>query len=185
MVDPASIPPRPMTKPELEWWILFGICVAGKGAKQTANKLNDFLAQGKSAFGYIRWLNVVPVTLEHEIRNARFGQYKRISRAFRAAINLDLDNLSVESLEAIPGIGPKTARMIMMYGFPDRNLQIVPLDTHILKFLREQGIDAPKSTPPKGRKYLELEKKFCEIAQKRGILPRELDTEVWNKYARK
>jgi hypothetical protein len=42
-VDSYNIPKRMMTKIQLEWWILFGICVAGKGAKTTEKKLRAFL----------------------------------------------------------------------------------------------------------------------------------------------
>ena len=110
------------------------------------------------------------------------GQYTRINKAFRAAVNLDLDNLTIESLESVPGLGPKTARMVILYYEP--NAECIPLDTHILKWLRANGYDAPKSTPQAGKKYRELELAFLAEGKKRGLTPAEWDTQVWKSYAK-
>lgn len=183
-VDPTAIP-RSMTKSQLEWWILFGICVAGKGAKQTEIKVNALLNDlpGKSGpFGRIKRA-IINERLGEAIKKHKLGQYKRISKAFRAVVDLDLDNISIAALEAIPGIGPKTARMIILYYDP--MAKCVPLDTHILKYLRANGYSwAPKSTPPAGLKYKLLESAFVQIAHSLGKTVRELDTEVWKFYAK-
>jgi hypothetical protein len=189
MVDAFNLPKR-MTKIQLEWWILFGICVAGKSARQTQDKLNAFLDAGtgcrwegdclESAFARVRFF-IKYKKLGWRLRHFRIGQYTRINKAFRAAVNLDLDNLTIEALEAVPGIGPKTARMTILYYEP--NASVVPLDTHILKFLRSRGYDAPKSTPPAGGKYLLLEQAFIAEAKKQNMTVRDLDTQVWQQYA--
>lgn len=178
-----------MTKPQLEWWILFGICVAGKGAKQTEAKLNAFLDISPasewtgeckhSPFARVRFF-MRHKQLGWRLRHFKMGQYKRINKAFRAAVNLDLDNISIESLERVPGLGPKTARMTMLYYKP--NQEIAVLDTHILKFLRELGYNAPKSTPS-GKRYRDLEQIFLAEAKRRGQTAKELDTEIWHYYA--
>lgn len=180
--------PKRMTKPELEWWILFGIAVAGKSAKQTEKKLHNLMMypynhlgcnHPMSPFQRIKFL-IQQDKLMAALKYNRMGKYKLLDKAYRAAVNIDLDAISVESLEKIPGIGPKTARMTILYYEPDAS--VVPLDTHVLKWLRAQGYDAPKATPT-GRRYLELEKAFIEEAKKRGMSVRDLDTEVWKKYA--
>lgn len=192
-VDSFDIPKR-MTRSELECWILFGICVAGKSAKQTQAKVNalleDMRVQPIPGIPNDFVTSYTPFTcvetaikfkkLGYYLKKHRMGKYKLFNRAFRAAIKLDLDNISVESLMKVPGIGPKTARMTILYYEPDAS--VVPLDTHILKWLRLQGYDAPKSTPT-GRRYLELEKAFIKEAKRRGKSVRELDTEVWKSYA--
>lgn len=183
-INSFEIPAR-MTREQLEWWILFGICVANKSAKQTEVKVNAFLnsigAVYMTPFEKVRYAikqkRLMPLLIKHKV-----GQYKRISRAFKEAINLNLGNLSVDSLEAIHGIGPKTARMICLYYFP--NAQVVPLDTHVLKYLRANGLDAPKSTPSSKKKYRELEDAFLAMAVSLGKTVRELDTEVWLSYAK-
>lgn len=183
-VDPTAIPEK-MTDSQLEWWILFGICVAGKGAKQTEKKLNEFLADCHYSWSHWSPFNKVKFQnrfLMRKLMMHRMGQYKRIAKAFRQAVQIDLRGISVPVLEAVAGIGPKTARMIMLYYDPAANC--VPLDTHILKYLRVQGYDAPKSTPPAGKTYTRLEAAFQQEAAKAGKTVRQLDTEVWKSYAR-
>jgi hypothetical protein len=191
-VDPHNLPKR-MNRQQLEWWIIFTICVAGKSAKQTREKLDAFLddmpvprVSGNQTppniptpFGRVRYL-LSEGKLLQRLKKHKMGKYKLFNKAFREAIKLDLDNITVESLLKVPGIGPKGSRMIILYYEPDAS--VVPLDTHILKQLRAWGYDAPKSTPT-GRRYLELEKAFIEEAKKRGKTVRELDTAVWNSYA--
>lgn len=184
-VDSFNIPKK-MSPHQLEWWILFGICVANKPAAITETKLKSFFNiwarhVNDSPFSVVRFL-IHKGVLEHAIKMAKFGQYGRITEAFKQVVNIDLYALSVESLEAVHGIGPKTARMIILYSDP--TAECVPLDTHVLKFLRKKGYDAPKNTPSAGKKYNQLEAAFVAEAKKAGKTVRELDTEVWLSYAK-
>jgi hypothetical protein len=181
-VDPNNIPST-MSRKELEWFILFGICVANKPANITRKKMDDFLeliSGDWSPFDKVR-VAINAGLLGKNLRKVRFGQYNRINRAFRQVIELNLDNLSVETLESVKGIGPKTARFIILYYKPKS--EVVPLDTHVLRWLREHGYNAPKSTPPAGKKYQELEQAFVKEAKKRRLSVKELDTIVWQTYA--
>lgn len=193
-IDPTAIPTEPMTPAQLQWWVLFGICVANKPAKVTEKKLKAFFDLG-AVLGYTGEVSarhpspfdIVTAMIRggqlgRNLRRVRFGQYTRINKAFRHAVNLDVENLSVEALEAVPGIGPKTARMIILYAKP--GMECVPLDTHILKFLRKLGHDAPKSTPGSRATYHRLEQAFIAEARRRKVSVRELDTQVWNTYAK-
>lgn len=187
-VDPTAIPKK-MTRQQLEWWILFSIMVAGKGAKQTEAKLNALLADVEVPKG---WNNYGPFflilyitsnrDLMAHLRKHKTGKYNLTVKGFYDALELDLNNLTVDSLEQVHGIGPKSARMILLYAGLAEDL--VPLDTHVLKFLRKRGYDAPKSTPPAGKRYLELEQAFIAEARREGKTVRELDTEVWLSYAK-
>ena len=185
-VDPTNLPKR-MSRPQLEWWILFGICVAGKSAKGTEKKLKFFLSlpglQDRNPFHIVNFM-IATGNLHRCLKRAKLGKYKLFNKAFRAAVLIDLDNISVGSLEKVPGIGPKTARMTAMYGFPDTAGEVAVLDTHILKWLRLKGYAAPKSTPQAGRRYLQLEQAFIAEAKKAGKTPAELDTEIWQAYAK-
>lgn len=187
MVDPKNIP-AVMTDEQLEWWVLFGICVAGKSAEQTEEKLNILLdplsiwsvKNDMSPFETIRAFTKAG-SLHSKLRAVRMGQYSRIERAMTLAANLDVKKLTLEELEAIPGVGPKTARMILLYSDP--TFEGVPLDTHILKFLKAQGeVRVPDSTPPAGALYNRLERSFVFIAKAEGMTVRELDTLVWKAY---
>jgi hypothetical protein len=189
-IDPTKIPEK-MTRPQLEWWILFGIAVAGKTAKVTEQKMKDFLGHGDeyvTPFCTVRFY-IHQNSLNRNLRRVRLGKYTLLKKAYRAAVNLDLDNLetaephkALAMLEEIPGIGPKTARMILMYAFPHHANLWVPLDTHILHWMRDEGYAAPKATPT-GNEYLRLEKLFLQEAKYRGMTARELDTEIWMKYS--
>lgn len=194
MVDPTNIP-ETMTDDQIEWFILFGICVAGKSADQTTKKLNTmltdireimrsrgiFLNNFYSPFYLIRQM-AVERRLSNILSKYKMGQYQRIEKAMTfAAANLDVTKLTLEDLEAIPGIGPKTARMVMLYSDP--TFQGVPLDTHILKFLQRRGYNGvPKSTPSAGVKYLQFERYFQREAAVNDMTVRELDTLVWKAY---
>jgi len=56
---------------------------------------------------------------------------------------------------SIHGVGPKTARFFLVHSRPDQ--EYVILDTHVLAWLKEKGVDVPKSTPS-GESYLRIEK---------------------------
>jgi thermostable 8-oxoguanine DNA glycosylase len=183
-MDVANMP-KIVPMEEREWFVLFAIAVAGKSAKQTQDKLNEYLQYGlDTPFDTVR-LDIENDALFHYLKAVKMGQYKRIERAFKEVVKLDVTkDLTVEKLEAIPGIGPKTARFIVLYTQEDSN--VVPLDTHILKYLAYQypAFSVPKSTPPAGKKYKELEEMFQYEAKRLGKTVRELDTEVWQHYAR-
>lgn len=182
-----NLMPKPRTRAELEWFVLFSIAVAGKSAKQTEQKLIGFLNWNR--FGEESPFIVVQgLSNQGQLRKAlelfRFGQYTRIAKAWAKAVTLDVYNdLTVEKLETIPGIGPKTARFIVLYTNPEA--ECVPLDTHILKYLakRHPEVKVPKSTPSAGPKYKMLEALFQADAKKQKKTVRQLDTEVWQSYA--
>jgi endonuclease III len=182
--------PKIVPMEEREWFVLFAICVAGKGARQAQNKLNQYLYPGVdnnigTPFDVVRHDDDFG-KLEERIKLVKLGQYKRIEKAFREVVKLDVTkDLTVGKLEAIPGIGPKTARFICLY--TDANFQGVPLDTHILKYLAKNypAFDVPKSTPPAGKRYRELEELFQYSAKRENKTVRQLDSEVWQSYARK
>jgi thermostable 8-oxoguanine DNA glycosylase len=60
--------------------------------------------------------------------------------------------------------------------------QYAALDTHILKYLRARGHDAPLNTPSPGPKYRALESAFLGHAKKAGMSPADFDLSIWNSY---
>lgn len=175
---------------------MFGVLVCNKPAVPTSKKLNAFLKDVRdnlaprnrmlSPFECLFQLMGMGKLREY-LEKYRFGQYNRIEKAFRVLGTLPTTGkkprLTVEHLEAVPGIGMKTARMLMLYWRPES--EVAPLDTHVLKFLRERGYDAPKNTPSSRKQYLELEAAFLREARKRRLTPFELDKKVWQQYAAK
>lgn len=190
MIDPKNITNFNRTDAELEEFMLFAIVVAGKKSAQQVRKLSSFLAlvrfnpkfMGMTPLDYVRYLDAGGV-LESELELVKMGQYTRIGQAFRslAASGLDLRACSVADLEALPGIGPKTARFFVLH--TRENARVAALDTHVLKWLRSLGHSTPKQTPPKAKAYAKLESVFLDEADRRGIHPAHLDLSVWSASA--
>jgi thermostable 8-oxoguanine DNA glycosylase len=117
------------------------------------------------------------------LRNAGIGCYNMKASYFFDLIysDINLKKCSVEELEKIKGIGPKTARCFLLHSRPNQNY--AGIDTHILKFLAAKGFEVPKSTPT-GRRYRELEKEFVKLAKKAKKSVAEYDLEIWNEYSK-
>ena len=116
------------------------------------------------------------------LQMTKLGQYTRIYNALLGLIKLDLKACTVEDLESVHGIGPKTARFIIMHSRP--NQRLATLDTHILRWMRDQGIEAPKATPQSQKLYKELEDKFLTLCDESAILPSQLDLKIWKQYSK-
>lgn len=197
MIDPINITNYKLTVPQLEEHILWWVCAAGKNGVVAAKSLSKFLWNAHSIFTYTRHapaltsFEIVRLvlnrpygieTLAHMMKGAGIGAYTQKSNTFRLlamAEKLDLKTVSVEALMAFKGIGPKTARAFVVHSRPQQRYAI--LDTHLLKFLRHQGIMAPDK-PPTPKKYLELEQAFLRIVDLGGLEVADLDLAIWNHY---
>jgi len=195
MINPYSITNYNRTVPELEEFILFCIVVAGKTAYIQARKLDEFLLSVKarlmmpeqvSPFQIIKSAEQHGILFE-EIKKAKLGQYKKINSAFKyiSEKEYNLVRMTPKILEEIPGVGMKTSRFFLLHSDIFYKDKIAILDTHILKFIKE-NIDerAPKSTPviPITYKYWEdIFLHWCETNNKNVA---DFDLEVWKSYAR-
>jgi thermostable 8-oxoguanine DNA glycosylase len=185
MITPSLITLYNRNQDELEEFLLFSILVAGKKASTTAQKLDSFLrprfTHNLSPFDYVDYLDKKNI-LTACMKAHKLGQYNRISHAFREVLQFKgmLKNITPYDLEEVKGIGFKTSRFFVVHSQPYQQFAI--LDTHLLRWLRDHGVDAPKSTPPK-KKYFELEKKFLKYASDYGLPPAELDLIIWKQYS--
>lgn len=190
MIVPEKITNFNRTQAELEEFALFAILVAGKSAKVTAKKLDNFLfvpcqLGAMTAFEWIIHLNQIQITdraLYHMVKLHRLGQYRRVVRAFTDIVKLKdkLSTVTVDELEQVYGIGRKTASFFVVHS--QANARHAVLDTHILHWLRDNGHDAPMVTPSR-RKYVELEQVFLDYCEQAQKTPAELDLEIWKKYS--
>ena len=188
-INPKKITDFNRTKADLELFAVFAVCVAGKGSQQTADKVNDNFrdiqtpTKQLTPFEAIKNLVDIKVFVAY-LKMAKMGQYRRIYRALRDLVEsgIDLKTCTVEELEAIHGIGPKTSRFIIMHSRP--NQRLATLDTHILRWMRDQGIETPKATPQSKKLYKELEQKFLTLCDKCAILPSQLDLKIWKQYSK-
>ena len=180
MIDPFNVTKYDRSISELQEFLLFCIFVSGKRADIIANKLNDLFSYNNvEPFSLIKkWIE--EKTLDEKLRKVKMGKYSHFSKGLKQLIesNLNLKECSVEDLEAIHGIGPKTSRYFILH--TRKNQRIACLDTHILTYLRELGHSAPKTTPS-GKKYQKLEKIFIDLADKNGKNIADFDLEIWKK----
>ena len=186
MIDPNNITNFKRTTAELEEFLMFSIMVAGKSSKTTAKKLQEFLADkpdGLSPFEYLDELEKVETDgIEKALKKHKTGQYGRISNAFRQILRFDKDRLktaSIQSLEAVRGIGPKTSRFFLVHSRPNQNFAV--LDVHILRWLNKHcNIYCRYTQTPPITAYRVMEKTFLYIASVLKMTSAALDLEIWN-----
>ena len=188
LVDPADITKYDCTPSELQLRILFWVCAAGKTAVTAASALSGMLTRysthkNRAPFKIIS-NNIAGFNLWRVMRDHGIGCFnaKAITFGQLASSKLNLRTCTVQDLESIQGIGPKTARCFLMHSRPDQRL--AGLDTHMLKHLRSVGIDTPASTPT-GRRYLELEQEVLRLADEAEMTPAEFDLSIWLQYSKR
>lgn len=184
MIDPTKITNYNLNQYELEEHIIFWICVAGKTAKYIVTALENLLLEIDSKpFKPFEAIRNYPHDLSNLLKKHGIGCYNGKAKgiSFIANSNINLKTCSVEDLEKVPWIGPKTARCFIVHS--RENAQYACLDTHILRYLREIGFDTPKGTPT-GKKYKELEEIFLSLTKKAGMTPAQFDLFIWNKYSK-
>lgn len=151
-----------------------------------AKKLDEFLGESKwmTPLEYVDWL-MWSETFSAKIREYGLGKYNVLTKTLNQIIQFRgwLDLVTLDDLESVHGIGPKTARFFLLHSRPDQNLAV--LDVHILRWMREQlGVATPKQTPT-GKKYRELEAIFLTEAAQRGTTAAQLDLDIWKQYSQK
>ena len=191
MINPHKITNYNRSEPELEEFLLFCILVAGKTAYIQAKKLNEFLNSineksevSLSPFQCLKFLDENNILL-YQLVSCKIGQYNRIHKAFSyiANNNIDILKCTLDDLEKIPGVGPKTSRFFMLHS---RRCEVAILDTHILKWMRNIGYnDAPKSSPTDKKIYKKWESIFIKYCKDNDKDLAEFDLEIWNSYSKK
>lgn len=195
MIDPYNITNYNRTQYELEEFLLFCIVVAGKTAYIQAHKLQDFLTSVNTRLmmpEHINPFQTIKSAYHHgillqEIQKAKLGQYKKIYSAFKfiSENKIILTKTTPEELEEIPGVGMKSSRFFLLHSDVKWNNHIAILDTHILKFIKENIDDkAPKSTPSSKTTYKYWEDILLKWCDGRTENLADFDLEVWKKYAR-
>jgi thermostable 8-oxoguanine DNA glycosylase len=195
MINPYQITNYDRSSSELEEFLLFCIVVAGKTAYIQAQKLEDFLVsvnkrlmmpENINPFQTIKSAEKHGILFE-EIKLAKLGQYKKIYSGFKYISDREynLSRMTPKILEEIPGVGMKTSRFFLLHSDTFYKDKIAILDTHILKFIKENIDDrAPKSTPVIPLTYRFWESKFLTwcLENKKNVA--DFDLEVWKSFAR-
>jgi endonuclease III len=183
-------------KGELEAFLIFSICVAGKTANTIhprVKKLMEILRVCKTCSPFMRIRDYVTRWGVSQfcdmLRDLGIGCYKMKGRAIAdvARRRWDLRKVSIETLQTVRGIGPKTARFFVLHS---RDEPCGVLDRHILRFMREEcGVEGvPKETPSSGPTYDRLEQTFLRIYHDHYATlydtVADFDFAVWESYAK-
>ena len=195
MINPYQITNYNRRSSELEEFLLFCIVVAGKTAYIQAQKLEDFLVsvnkrlmmpENINPFQTLKSAEQHGILME-EILKAKLGQYKKIYSGFKyiCSNRYDLNKMTPELLEKIPGVGMKTSRFFLLHSDSFYSNKIAILDTHILKFIKENIDDkAPKSTPTIRVTYKYWEDRFLFWCEQNNKNVADFDLEGWKSFAR-
>ena len=220
MINPKKITDYHRNDWDLQEFFMFSVAVAGKKSDQTAKKIqvlsneiseemgeNPYYDTHLKESGILHYLLGIDDEPEFGVRKMeahKFGKYNQwksffewwTRRIWDLPANLHvwmisdfLRRASVEQLEKIPGVGKKTARFFKLH--TDRDAKCVPLDTHILKFIKSHRPwcdNIPSTTPQSDNKYKKLEDeahKLMTAYMKRNYLSTlaEADLAIWKSYA--
>lgn len=181
IISPTSVTNFNRSTLELQYFWLFSMFVAGKNADFASGKLQTLVNLMPDGAYPINWL--VANGVEDYLRKAKVGQYTRLTKAITQSLNIDLKSATVNQLMAIHGVGPKTARFFLLHSRKD--VKCAALDTHILKFLRNNGYPlAPKQTPSR-KDYGTWEQIFLNICQLNypQMSVADVDLKIWTEYS--
>ena len=183
MITPTQITKFDRTDAELQAFWLFGAFCAGKNSDYASACLSKLLhkTEGKTPFDYLRELG--ETNIHNALVASRIGQYGRLTRFIMESIDLDLRNATLEQLLSVFGIGHKTARFFLVHS--RRDVSHAVLDVHILKYLRDKGVQCEAQTPSSQKRYAELEKTFIYVAQLDfpNTTLADIDLLLWMKYS--
>lgn len=171
----------------LQAFLVFGIMVAGKPADRTARLVDElFDMYGASTpFRKLKYL-IDTEQLDSHLRYLKVGKYTLMNKSFRYLVNnhisTDLRHISFGELVDVPGVGLKTSRYFKLY--TDKHSMGLPIDTHLLSYLRDIGYDAPKTTPSSRGIYLYYEDELIKIFQSSGFKRLyNFDLAIWKAYS--
>lgn len=193
MINPTEVTNFERTPDQVEQFALFAILVAGKNSDVASKKLQeiciDVFEKSDGRRDVLTW---IIETHEHRHEIQDFFQSHNTGQHTRLAKHVDKMRFDIEKgiLLQLPvevlqdRMGPKTARFFMLHSVKD--CECIPLDTHILSWMRDNGADVPKSTPKPGKRYRQIEEE-C-LAMFNELLPEgksvaEKDLMVWKKQS--
>jgi len=221
MIIPNKITDYNRNEWDLQEFFIFAVAVQGKNSEQTAHKvgelskhiveqfsINPFYKTNPCETGVLHYLlgeqdeGNAGVELLKEFKFGKYHQWEKFIDHMKHLkwILLDPSHMTIGEwlmrsdyvdIETIPSVGKKTSRFFKLHS--DLEARCIPLDTHILKFVREKHChDAnsiPKSTPTSATKYYEIENLALTymgnyISQSRTCdTIAKADLEIWRSYA--
>jgi len=194
MIDPKKVTDYNRNKWQLQEFLIYCVCVAGKKSEIESPKVRKFcmdarFGHGLTPFELIRKLlsvsSVEEDGLMQHLKKYKIAPYQQRYNSFKDIVTLldgDLREVTIDQLQEVRGISTKTSRFFLTHSREDFDEPV--LDTHILRFLSDFGYkDVPKSTPQNPKVYERLSKLFRSIARFEGKSVTDFDLEVWTKYS--
>ena len=194
--DPDKVTNFARTPAEHQEFLMFGAAVAGKDARFTSKQLGRAWSSLRyqetkrrtqarmraephihprqhfeRAAAEVKQLS--PYELVRSARNLegtlhRAGATPHTLRAktFRALAQRDLapEKADFETLASVPGVGSKTAKFYLTHSRAGERHAV--LDTHLLGWMRDHGVRAPRHTPGSPTQYRKLEQQYLALADK-------------------
>lgn len=221
IINPKEITDYNRSDWDIQKFFLFCTAVAGKKSEPIAVKINnlsddisaemaenpyyDTHIRESGIIHYLLGIDDVPEFGLNRMKEYKLGKYNQweaffkwwIDRIWNIPPNLHvllisdwLRRANVEQIEKIPGVGKKTSRFFKLHTDPEATG--IPLDTHILKFLKSiyPTNYVPKNTPSSVSIYNQLEevarremKKYMTKNYLNTLA--EADLAIWKSYAYK
>ena len=193
MIDPKKVTDYNRNEWQLQEWLLYCVCVAGKKSEIESPKVRQFCLDPRFGFNLkpfdlIRKLLKISSCeadgLKQHLCKYKIAPYQQRYNSFVDAVELLPDNLSkvtIDELQEVRGISTKTSRFFLTHSREDFDEPV--LDTHILRFLQEEGYRVPTSTPQNPTEYARVANIFRRIARVEGKSVTDLDLEVWTQYS--
>ena len=193
MIDPKKVTDYNRNEWQLQEWLLYCVCVAGKKSEIESPKVRQFCLDPRFGFNLtpfklIRKLLKISSCeadgLKQHLCKYKIAPYQQRYNSFVDAVELLPDNLSevtIDELQEVRGISTKTSRFFLTHSRADFDEPV--LDTHILRFLQEEGYRVPTSTPQNPTEYARVANIFRRIARHEGKSVTDLDLEVWTQYS--
>jgi hypothetical protein len=189
-MNPLAITDFYRDNEQLERFWIYGMLVAGKNSDWAAPKIEEMFRDKPADVTPLQWLKENDQDLENKLVAHRVGNYRDTMRGLRDSYDLDLRTATVEQLEGVHKIGPKTARFFILHsreGVED----VLPLDTQWMKFLREHGATDKHQTPSGRRRkdgssaYTDLERVAIALARRYypGLALADIDLILWARYS--
>ena len=143
MIDPRTLISPTDSVERKQEFLLFCIMSVGKNSDIAASKVELILKDKPTDATPFEYLS--QVWSRSHAEQCKTGQYTRVTKAIKQAIQYDVERITLDELTSIHGIGPKTARFFLVHS---QGKEHAVLDTHILRWMRGFFPDVPESTPP-------------------------------------
>jgi len=194
MIDPKKVTDYNRNEWQLQEFLIYCVCVAGKKSEIESPKVRKFCLDPRfgfhlKPFDLIKKLlgvsSVEEDGLMQHLKKYKIAPYQQRYNSLKDIVTLLPDNLSevtLDQLQEVRGISTKTSRFFLTHSRADFDEPI--LDTHILRFLRDQGHDqVPESTPQNPKVYAKVATLFKAIAIARKQSVTDLDLQIWTEYS--